>query len=571
MLKPWWEVWPGRLEFELAALDAAGIHYQRDAGAIRRGKIVLHLQVPHDGEVLNIEARYPDVYPYTRFELIAPDLSLPHHQNPISKSLCLIGRATRNWNVDDTVAQFIQNRLPLVLDAGTSDDRSAVADVEEHQAEPFTDYYPYQPGAIVLVDSEWHLDETINEGEIVIGIRGPLQRLMRGAVIEIRDTTGKTVVQAEDAIHSLFTNLISGIWFRCETPPIELSAKDIYSALHDEGYSVTSAPWQQMAEGRIQLVGVTFPEESGWRQSGHGWIFLVRLQYRAKGFRSREVFYLARSGRAGRSDLASRVPELRPLSKKKIAVVGLGCVGAPSALEFARAGIGELRLLDHDFLEPGTVSRWPLGLAAAGMPKTEALKPFIRDHYPYTKVETWTHMVGSASEQRESDLRVLNNLLQDVDLLYDATAEVGIQHLLSDLAKERHIPYVSVFTTPGAWGGWVTRIRPSITKGCWLCLQHFWEERAIPLPPEDAKELVQPAGCAAPTFTGASFDIMEVVLTGVRLSVATLCSEAADTYPAIDWDVGILSLRDATGRVISPRWETFNLERHGSCEACKNQ
>jgi len=570
MLKRWWELWPGRLEYELAALDVARIHYERDERAFARGTLILRLKVPHGSEVLNIEARFPDVYPYTRFELFAPDLNLPHHQNPFSKSLCLIGRATRNWNVDDTVARFIHSRLPLVLKAAASDDRSTVADIEEHQAEPFTDYYPYQPGAHVLIDSGWQLDETVEEGEIVIGVRGPLQKLVRGAVVEMRDNTGKTLVQAGDAIRGLFTNVISGIWFRCKTPPIGQSGKDIYSAL-SKGYTVKSAPWQQLPEGRMQVVGVMFPEESGWRQSGHGWIFVVRLQFSAKGFRSREVFYLARSGRGGKSDLELRVPELKPLSKKRIAIVGLGCVGAPSALEFAKAGIGDLRLLDHDHLEPGTVSRWPLGLAAAGMPKTEALKLFIREHYPYTNVEIWTHMIGSAAEQKESDLNVLNALLQDIDLLYDATAEVGIQHLLSDLARSKHITYVSASTTPGAWGGWVTRIRPGKTKGCWVCLQHLWEERAIPLPPEDSKELVQPAGCAAPTFTGASFDIMEVVLTGVRLSVATLCSEASDGYPGIDWDVGILSLRDLAGKVIPPRWETFDLERHGSCEACKNQ
>jgi len=571
MLKQWWELWPGRLESELAALDAAGVHYDRDVGAFRRGKIILRLQVPLGGEVINIEARFPDVYPYTRFELFAPDLNLPHHQNPISKNLCLIGRASRNWNVDDTLAQFIESRLPLVLKAGASDDRSAVTDVEEHQAEPFTDYYPYQPGAILLVNSEWCLDEAVEGGEIVIGIRGPLEKTIRGAVIEIRDKSGKALVQADNDLRNLFPNLTSGTWFRSETPPLGLSGKDIYFSLRRKDCSVNNSRWQQATEGRIQIIGVTFPEESGWRQSGRGWIFLVRLQDRPKGFRSREIFYLARAGRAGRSDLESRTPELKPLSKKKIAIVGLGCVGAPSALEFARAGIGSLRLLDHDHLEPGTVSRWPLGLAVAGLSKTEALKSFIREHYPYTKVETWTHMIGSASEQKQSDLNVLENVLEDIDLLYDATAEVGIQHVLSDLAKEKHITYVSVFTTPGAWGGCVSRIRPGITKGCWMCLQHFWEDKAIPLPPEDSKELVQPAGCAAPTFTGAGFDIMEVVLTGVRLSVATLCSEDSNGYPGLDWDVGVLSLRDLTGRAIPPHWDTFNLERHPSCEACKNK
>jgi hypothetical protein len=468
MLKRWWEIWPGRLEYELAALETAGIAFKRDAGALSRGKLALRLKVPFGSENLNIEARFPDVYPYTRFELFAPDLNLPHHQNPISKNLCLIGRASRNWNVDDTLAEFILNRLPVVLKAAATDDRSAVTDLEEHQAEPFSEYCQYQAGALVLVDSEWQLDETIDEGEIVIGIRGVLQKVVRGAVIEIKDNTGKTLMQADDALRSLFTDVISGIWLRCKTPPVGQSGKEIYLSLRKNYSSLKNVGWQKAAGGQIQVIGITFPEELGWRHAGRGWIFLVRVHDRPKGFRDREVFYLARAGRAGRSELQSRTPELKPLAKKKIAIVGLGCVGAPSALEFARAGIGDLRLLDHDYLEPGTVVRWPLGLSAAGLPKTEALKVFIRENYPYTKVETWTHMIGSAFEQKDTDARVLNELLQDVDLLYDATAEVGIQHLLFDLASAKHITYVSIFTTPGAWGGWVARIRPGLTKaaGC---------------------------------------------------------------------------------------------------------
>jgi hypothetical protein len=45
MLKPWWELWSGRLEYELAVLDAAAIHYERDARALARGKINLRLKV----------------------------------------------------------------------------------------------------------------------------------------------------------------------------------------------------------------------------------------------------------------------------------------------------------------------------------------------------------------------------------------------------------------------------------------------------------------------------------------------------------------------------------------------
>ena len=64
-----------------------------------------------------------------------------------------------------------------------------------------------------------------------------------------------------------------------------------------------------------------------------------------------------KAGRASRRDLTLRMPELTPLADKVVAVFGLGCIGGPSALEFARAGVGELRVLDHDAVDPGTIGR----------------------------------------------------------------------------------------------------------------------------------------------------------------------------------------------------------------------
>ena len=61
------------------------------------------------------------------------------------------------------------------------------------------------------------------------------------------------------------------------------------------------------------------------------------------------------------------------------------------------------------------------------------------------------------------DLRALKDLLTGVDLLYDATAETGLQYLLSDLAGEQGIPYICVSTNEGAWGGLVARILPGKT------------------------------------------------------------------------------------------------------------
>jgi molybdopterin/thiamine biosynthesis adenylyltransferase len=573
MLKPWWEEWPGRLEYEESELDAAGVDYQLDEEAFRSGKIVLHLQVPQDGVSLRLDAHFPDVYPYTRFELIAPELDLAHHQNPIGKNLCLIGRASENWNIDDTLADFIKNRLPNVLKAGQSNNSAEVDTLEEHQAEPASDYYPYQPGAMLLVDSAWNIARTVHEGKLTIGIEGVLQPLVRGVVLEVKDSARNTLAKSDDTFPPVYVNHISGVWVRCETAPFGKTPKDTFELLQRQNDFVSTAAWCPVKEGRIRVIAAIFPEEIDWRrQVGDGWLFIIHFRRAGRGLPNEDVYYYTRAGRAGRVDLAVRTPRLQALPQKKVAIVGLGCMGAPSAIEFAKAGIGELRLVDQDFVEPGTVSRWPLGLAAAGSLKTEALHEFLRRHYPYTKIQRWAHMVGAAMKPvAGSDLVVLNDLLGGVDMLYDATAEIGIQHLLADVAAANNIPHVSVSTTPGGWGGRVARILPGPGRSCWMCLRLAEESGEIPGPPGDPDGAVQPAGCATPTFTGAGFDTMEPVLAAVRLAVATLCRGTGDGYPDSDWDIAIVSLRDAVGSVIAPRWETRRIGRQPSCEACKSK
>lgn len=290
-----------------------------------------------------------------------------------------------------------------------------------------------------------------------------------------------------------------------------------------------------------------------------------------KGKNKVEGFFV-RAGRAGRTDLTARIPELSHLHKKTVTVIGLGCLGAPSVLELARCGVGEIRIIDFDIVEAGTVVRWPFGLTAVGRHKTEAISDFIKANYPFTKIVPFTHKIGAVrlSENQASDLKILESALNNTDLVFDASAERGVQYLMSNLAAELNIPYIGISTTFGAWGGMLIRLRPQITEGCWRCFLGYLDDQTIPIPSADPNGEFQPVGCADPTFTGSGFDTGVIALSGVRLAVSTLTDDQKEGYPSFDWDIAVVNFRDDQGNAIVPSWKTFSIKKHPSCSCSKN-
>ena len=295
---------------------------------------------------------------------------------------------------------------------------------------------------------------------------------------------------------------------------------------------------------------------------------------RADPVTSTGAVYFSRAGRSGRDAVQERTPELRPLAKRTVALFGLGCVGAPSAMELARAAVGELRVLDHDHVDPATTGRWPFGLSAAGLRKAEVITEAITKDYPSTSVTGIVHRLGGVRAPKagaRTDGDVLRQMTEGASLIYDATAELGVHHLLSDRALELGLPYIGVVGTQGGWGGKVFRVLPDRTEGCWMCYRLACEDGTIPEPPADPKGTVQPVGCADPTFTGAGFDMAQVALTGVRIAVATLCGGTASGYPEAAWDVLHIALRADDGKLIAPAFAEHIIKRHAQCPRCRER
>ncbi len=284
--------------------------------------------------------------------------------------------------------------------------------------------------------------------------------------------------------------------------------------------------------------------------------------------------YFSRAGWAATDGISVRVPELHPLRDRTIAQFGVGCLGGPSALEFARAGIGELRILDDDHVDPATIARWPFGLSAAGSLKVQVIGDFIKKNYPTTQVSPMRHRLGATRRTRgeaPSDHEVIEQMTAGASILFDATAEVGVQHYLSDVAARLGIPYVSVVGTYGGWGGEVVCITPGRTEGCWMCYRCAIEDGSIPVCPSDPNGRIQPRGCGDVTFTATGFDMTQVALMAVRTAVAGLCRDATGGYPAAPWDVLTLKLRDESGQLIVPETRGHYLRKHARCPRCNDQ
>ena len=172
------------------------------------------------------------------------------------------------------------------------------------------------------------------------------------------------------------------------------------------------------------------------------------------------------------------------------------------------------------------------------------------------------------------ELLEIDKILNNISLVFDASAEGGVTHFFAEECRRRKIAFVSIQATQGAVGGQILRVIPGKTEGCWMC--SMWQRHAneneraeIEAAPFEKDAKIQTRGCGDITFTGTSFDLQNIVSAGVRLAVSSLCEGIKDAYPSFDWDVGVLALLDKEGKPILPEWKNYKLKKHPNCPYCE--
>jgi hypothetical protein len=564
----WHESYPERLRYELEEFERYGLSFALDERRLEQtGQVLLAGSIEHAGQQIELQIAYPDSFPFMRPEVFAPGLDLERHQNPLEHNLCLLERSTRAWSVGDTGAWLVAERVPHLLEllqAGGEQLREG----EAPQGEPASVYFRAEEGAVVFVPEQMLClppEQKVGLLQVATGVNEPPQRLLRGCLAKaaLRAHGGKKQVLAayEQPLADRFAGQrIDGRWARLERLPDGTRPRDLLDAIVAVEPALATRRWQRLADGsEMSLYGAVFTEEVHqgiWEDS---WLFVVCLREGP----DRETGYIARGERLTAGDLRARLPREVALHEHALGVVGLGSLGAPLAAELLRAQVGRLRILDFDKVEAGNAVRWTHGLSAAGYSKSNVLGGWAAAEYPFTTVTASNFRIGAVPipgtqlPEGFGEAEALAQFLDGLDLLLDATGELGVQQLLSTLAEPQGLPVIFAWATEGGWGGAVAAIAPG-AGGCWMCLQLAFDDGTIALPPAAPNAPVQPRGCSDPTFAAAGFDLTPISAQAARTAARLLDGQGAG-------EVHVCAMREGEQELPSPRWSTTTIPVHERC------
>jgi len=124
----------------------------------------------------------------------------------------------------------------------------------------------------------------------------------------------------------------------------------------------------------------------------------------------------------------------RRLLAARVAIVGCGATGSAVATLLARSGVGTLRIIDRDYVEPSNLQRQSLfdeADAAESMPKALAAAK---------KIAAFNSQI--LVEPQVADLTPANvrPLLEGAQLILDGTDNFETRYLVNDYAVQNSVP-----------------------------------------------------------------------------------------------------------------------------------
>ena len=167
----------------------------------------------------------------------------------------------------------------------------------------------------------------------------------------------------------------------------------------------------------------------------------------------------------------------RKLAASRLAIVGCGATGSALASMLARAGVGTIRIIDRDYVEPSNLQRQSLfdeSDAAESLPKAIAAARRVAAFNSQIVIEPCVADVTPANIQ---------SLLEGMQLILDGTDNFETRYLLNDFAVKNSFPWI--YTAAVGSYGVTLNVLPGRTA-CLACI--------FPDPPQGTFETCETAG-----------------------------------------------------------------------------
>jgi integrative and conjugative element protein (TIGR02256 family) len=316
--------------------------------------------------------------------------------------------------------------------------------------------------------------------------------------------------------------------------------------------------WERYRDG--VYIGIRYPVRQGGRQWAVFRLDLggVKALAPARGITKKERKRLKRAAQFEQAslrlvpthpvrhvDLFRRVGGVYPveeLRKKRVAIVGLGALGAPAALLLAKAGVGRFHLCDDDRLLVGNVTRHPSDLRDVPMPKCVSIFEKIKAINPFADVTRGGNITSAdraAAALRDADVAVVAIADESTELLIDSVA----LKLSKTTFYARAMQQMKV--------GRIIRVTPG-EAACLVCLRRYREAPTthrdmngsswIDVPSVEGGE-VYDEGCGFAAFPGAAVDTEATANVLARTAVEWLLGRSVEAnhwvlvnQPASDTD-----------------------------------
>ena len=170
------------------------------------------------------------------------------------------------------------------------------------------------------------------------------------------------------------------------------------------------------------------------------------------------------------------------LRAARVLVVGVGALGSALAEMMARAGVGDLTVVDRDFVEESNLQRQSLfeeADATHGLPKAVAAEARLR------RINSEVVVHGIVADVAADNVMAL---VGAADLVLDGTDNFATRFLLNDACLSLGVPWI-YGACVGSYG-LALAVRPGVTP----CLRCVLRER----PPPGTGETCDTAGVIAP-------------------------------------------------------------------------